>query len=155
MLWTFLAENYTHAAFKPPLWPPKMKMADGVGISLVYFRFVRHFCRPTAVFVVAIIVALCGYLNVLFSLLFAFQFRLFFGFLPPFLAIFSWLPFFVAAWQTFPTHLLPISAVMPFFMVILLILLFRPPEITLNRGGDLMPLQIEKGLQIYKQVLQS
>jgi len=44
---------------------------------------------------------------------------------------------------------------MPFFMVILLILLFRLPEITLNRGADLMPLQIEKGLQIYKQVLQS
>jgi len=47
--------------------PKNGKGKWGVGILLVYFRFVRHFCRPTAVFVVAIIVALSGYLNALCS----------------------------------------------------------------------------------------
>lgn len=44
MQWTCHMENYTHAAVKPPLWA----LEDGVGISLVYFRSVRHFCRPPA-----------------------------------------------------------------------------------------------------------
>lgn len=154
MQWTCHMENYTHAAVKPPLWA----LEDGVGISLVYFRSVRHFCRPPARHFGCCYHCCSLRLSKRFVFL-AFCISISAVFLSPLffsLLLLLQLAFlFAAALLTFPcrspipmpdrpTHLFSIFAVMPFFMVILLILLFRQPEITLKQDGVPMPLQMGK-----------
>lgn len=88
MQWTCRMEKNTHAAFKPPLWEVKdegywrVRLWGRVRIFTCLYPGCSPFLSPSrsfcCCFPLAIIVALCGYLNVLFSLLFAFQFRQFF-----------------------------------------------------------------------------